>query len=103
MSRNLIKPFFPKAPETYDRAYMDQVVRSFSVYIEQMQNPGAGRDTGMVLTNLQTDDQGLEVGALFQYRDAAGVMGQIKIVVADQPNLRGNTATGSVGSVTVTT
>ena len=101
MSRNLVKPFFPKAPETYDRAYMDQVVRSFSVYIEQMQNPGAGRDTGMVLTNLQTDDQGLEVGALFQYRDAAGIMGQVKITVADQPNIRGNTSTGAVGAVTV--
>ena len=94
MSRNLVKPFFPKA-------YMDQVVRSFSVYIEQMQNPGAGRDTGMVLTNLQTDDQGLEVGELFQYRDAAGVMGQVKITVADQPNIRGNTSTGGVGAVTV--
>jgi len=101
MSRNLVKPFFPKAPETYDRAYMEQVVRSFSVYIEQMQNPGAGRDTGMVLTNLQTDDQGLEVGELFQYRDAAGIMGQIKITVADQPNIRGNTSTGAVGAVTV--
>ena len=101
MSRNLVKPFFPKAPETYDRAYMEQVVRSFSVYIEQMQNPGAGRDTGMVLTNLQTDDQGLEVGELFQYRDAAGIMGQVKITVADQPNIRGNTSTGAVGAVTV--
>ena len=101
MSRNLVKPFFPKAPETYDRTYMDQVVRSFSVYIEQMQNPGAGRDTGMVLTNLQTDDQGLEVGELFQYRDAAGIMGQVKITVADQPNIRGNTSTGAVGAVTV--
>tara|TARA_R100001244_G_scaffold108121_1_gene80035 strand:- start:459 stop:773 length:315 start_codon:yes stop_codon:yes gene_type:complete len=101
MSRNLVKPFFPKAPEEYDQKYMEQVVRSFSVYIEQMQNPGAGRDTGMVLTNLQTDDQGLEVGELFQYRDAAGIMGQVKITVADQPNLGGNTSTGGVGAVTV--
>lgn len=103
MSRNLIKPFFPRAPDEYDRTYMESVVLAFSVYLEQMQNPGQGRHTELVLTNLQTDDQGLEVGALFQYRDAAGVMGQIKIVVADQPNLRGSTATGSVGSVTVTT
>jgi|TARA_R110002153_G_scaffold126376_2_gene273739 hypothetical protein len=101
MSRNLVKPFFPKAPEEYDQKYMEQVVRSFSVYIEQMQNPGAGRDTGLVLTNLQTDDQGLEIGELFQYRDAAGIMGQVKVTVADQPNLRGNTSTGGVGAVTV--
>ena len=101
MSRNLVKPFFPKAPEEYDQKYMEQVVRSFSVYIEQMQNPGAGRDTGMVLTNLQTDDQGLEVGELFQYGDSAGIMGHVKITVADQPNLRGITSTGGIGSVAV--
>ena len=101
MSRNLVKPFFPKAPDAYDQKYMEQVVRSFAVYIEQIQNPGAGRDTGLVLTNLQTDDQGLEIGALFQYRDAAGIMGQVKITVADQPNLRGNVSTGGIGAVTV--
>ena len=72
MSRNLIKPFFPRAPDEYDRTYMESVVLAFSVYLEQMQNPGQGRHTELVLTNLQTDDQGLEVGALFQYRDAAG-------------------------------
>tara|TARA_R100001377_G_scaffold19025_1_gene9920 strand:- start:739 stop:1053 length:315 start_codon:yes stop_codon:yes gene_type:complete len=101
VSRNLIKPFFPKAPEEYDRKYMESVVLAFSVYLEQMQNPGAGRNTGIVLTNLQTDDQGLEVGELFQYRDAAGVMGQVKVTVADQPNLRGNAVIGAVGAVTV--
>ena len=101
MSRNLIKPFFPRAPDEYDRKYMESVVLAFSLYLEQMQNPGAGRNTGIVLTDLQTDDQGLEVGELFQYRDAAGIMGQVKITVADQPNLGGNTSTGGVGAVTV--
>jgi len=101
MSRNLTLPFFPKAPQEYDRNYMEQVVLSFSLYLEQMQNPGANRGTGIVLTALQTDDQGLEVGELFQYRDAAGIMGQVKITVADQPNLGGNTSTGGVGAVTV--
>ena len=101
MSRNLVKPFFPKAPEAYDQNYMEQVVRSFAVYIEQMQNPGANRGTGIVLTGLQTDDQGLEIGEVFQYRDAAGVMGQLKITVADQPNLGGNVSTGGIGAVTV--
>ena len=101
MSRNLIKPFFPRAPEAYNQEYMEQVVQSFAVYLEQMQNPGAGRNTGIVLTALQTDDQGLEQGELFQYRDAAGVMGQVKVTIADQPNLRGNAVTGAVGAVTV--
>ena len=103
MSRNLVLPFFPTPPEQYDQQYMTEVMRAFSVYLTQMQNPGEGRNTGLVLTNLQTDDQGLEVGAIFQYRDVAGMMGNLKITVADTPNLRGNSATGSVGSVTVTT
>tara|TARA_R110000824_G_scaffold159859_1_gene334420 strand:+ start:2327 stop:2641 length:315 start_codon:yes stop_codon:yes gene_type:complete len=103
MSRNLIKPYFATAPAKYDQQYMEDLVRSFAIYLEQMQNPGAGRSTGLVLTSLQNDDQGLEVGELFQYRDAAGLMGQVKIVVADQPNLRGNSVSGAVGSVTVTT
>ena len=103
MSRNLVRPFFPIPPQEYDQMYFDEVIRSFAVYLDQMQNPREGRHTRLVLTNLQNDDQGLEVGSLFQYRDAAGIMGQIKIVVANQPNLRGNSITGSVGSVTVTT
>ena len=100
MSRNLIKPFFPTAPETYDKGYMEQVVLSFSLYLEQMQNPGEGRGTRLVLTDLPLSDQGLEVGSLFQYRDA-GTMGVVKITTANQPNLLGIFSTGEVGAVTV--
>lgn len=102
MSRNLVLPFFPVPPEQYNQQYMEEIVRSFSIYLTQIQNPGEGRHTELVLTNLQTDDQGLEVGALFQYTDVFGGMSSIKIVVADASNLRGNSAIGSVGSVTVT-
>ena len=69
-----------------------------SIYLTQMQNPGEGRHTELVLTNVQTDDQGLEVGALFK----SETTGNLKIAVADISNLRGNSATSSVGSVTVT-
>ena len=102
MSRNLIKPFFATAPAEYDQVYMEDLVRSFAIYLEQIQNPGEGRNTGLVLTALQNDDQGLEVGELFQYRDAAGLMGQVKITIVDQTNLRGNSVSGAVGAVTVT-
>ena len=63
MSRNLVRPFFPIPPQEYDQTYFDEVIRSFAVYLDQMQNPGEGRHTALVLTNLQTDDQGLEVGS----------------------------------------
>ena len=98
MSRNLVLPFFPVPPEQYDQQYMEEIVRSFSTYLTQIQNPGEGRHTELVLTNLKTHDQGLEVGAIFK----VGTTGNLKIVVADIPHVRGNSATSSVGSVTVT-
>jgi len=77
--------------------YFAEIVRSFSTYLEQMQNPGEGRHNRLVLTNLQTDDSGLETGALFQQD------GFVKITQIDTPHVRGSLATGSVGTVTVTT
>ena len=77
MSRNLIKPFFARPPAEYDQKYMSDLIQSFALYLEQMQNPGEGRHTRLTLTNLPTSDQGLEVGGLFQYRDAAGLPGVV--------------------------
>jgi hypothetical protein len=97
MSRNLVQPFFPVAPNEYSSRYFDEIVRSFSVYLQQQQNPGEGRNTFIVLTALQTDDVGLETGALFQQG------GFVKIALANTPHVRGSSALGSVGSVTVVT
>jgi len=95
-SRNLSKPYFPTPPTEYSQRFMAEVVRAFSVYIEQMQNPGEGRATFIVLTNLQTSDYGLETGALFQQN------GFVKVTRANAPHVVGVVGTGSVGSVTVT-
>jgi len=103
MSRNLVLPFFPVPPEEYSQEYMAEVMRSFANYLTQIQNPGEGRNTTLTLTNLQTDDQGLPIGELFEYRDASGMMGYVKIAIANASNLRGIEATSGVGSVTVTT
>ena len=97
MSRNLVRPFFPIPPSEYNQGYFNEVIRAFSVFLDQSQNPGEGRNTTLVLTALPNSDQGLETGSLFQ-RD-----GFVKIATADQPNLLGVLATGVVGSVTVTT
>ena len=101
MSRNLIKPFFARPPAEYDQKYMSDLVQSFALYLEQMQNPGEGRHTRLTLTNLPTSDQGLEVGGLFQYRDAAGLPGVVRITCSNQTKLPSISGTGSVGSVTV--
>ena len=60
-----------------------------------MQNPGDLRATELTLTNLQTDNVGLEVGALFK---SAGF---VKITELDSPTLRGSGVVGQVGQVTV--
>lgn len=95
MSRNLVRPFFPVPPAEYQQWYFAEIVRSFSVYLEQIQNPGEGRNTFIVLTALQTDDVGVEPGTVFNHG------GYLKISESNTPHVRGVSATGSVGSVTV--
>lgn len=97
MSRNLVKPFFPVPPGEYFQPYFAEIVRSFSVYLEQIQNPGEGRNTFTVFTNLQTDDVGLEVGSVFNHG------GYLKVSELNTPHVRGSGATGQVGTVTVNT
>lgn len=97
MARNLILPFFPIPPQEYDQQYLAEVVRSFSIYLQQQLNPGEGRMTALTLTNLQEDDFRLEEGALFQQD------GFVKITRKFIPHARGSSATGAVGEVTVTT
>ena len=96
MSRKLTLPFFPSAPEEYAQQYMAEIVRLFSLYVTQMQNPGEGRNTSLVLTNLQDHDRGLEVGELFEQD------GFIKITKSTVLHPQGLSGAASVGSVSVT-
>ena len=43
---------FPKPPQSYDMRYMSELTRVFSVFQQQVQNPGPVRATTLVLTNL---------------------------------------------------
>ena len=97
MSRDLILPYFAVPPREYDQNYFANLTRSFATYMQQQQNPGEERATKLTLTDLQTDDSGLETGALFQQD------GFVKIVLINKPHVRGSSGTGGVGSVTVTT
>lgn len=74
MSRDLVPPQFPLAPEEYDRQYFDEMVRSLTQLVIQIQNPGELRGTKITLTDLPTSATGLESGAL--YNDS----GTVKIV-----------------------
>lgn len=74
MSRQLVPPQFPLAPAEYDRQYFDEMVRSLTQLVVQLQNPGELRGTKITLTDLPTSPTDLETGAL--YNDS----GTVKIV-----------------------
>lgn len=95
--RRLVLPQFPNAPQEYDMRYMVEVVRSFSVFLEQYNNPGDMRGTELTLTNLPQNDAGLEEGAIFQQD------GILKITIPYKPHPAGVSATGTAGGVTVST
>jgi len=97
MSRLNAIPYFPNAPQQYDQKYIAEVVRAFSVFVQQNQNPGEGRNTFTVFTDLKTDDFELENGAVFQQN------GFLKVSLKNAPHVRGLNGTGQVGPVTVVT
>ena len=95
MSRSLIRPQFPIAPEAYSQRYMSEIVRQFSLLIQQLQNPGDARHTVITLTNLPTDDVGLEQGSVYNHN------GFLKISELDTSSVRGSGLTVTIGTVTV--
>ena len=82
-------------PDQYNRQYMAQVVRAFSVFVQQVNNPGDAVYSNLRLTNLPTNDQGLQTGALFQHD------GFVKITQANSPHVAGVSGTSVLGTVTV--
>ena len=55
----LPKPYFPMPPGEYDRRYFAEIIRAFSVYLENATNPGRIRGTELTLTTSSGNvDQG---------------------------------------------
>lgn len=52
MASSAPAPFFPTPPEEYNRQYMAQLVRAFSVFVQQVNNPGDAIFTTLRLTAL---------------------------------------------------
>jgi hypothetical protein len=97
-SRQLTRVYFPNPPAEYQQDTIAAIQEAYETLIRQIQNPGDIRATNITLTNLQSgSDQGLEVGAVYEKE------GFLKIALANEPNALGVAATGSVGSVTVST
>jgi hypothetical protein len=74
MSRNLPLPYLPVPPAEYDQRYFAELVQSVAVFMQQTRNPGEGRFTNVVLTDLPTSPTGLAPGTL--YNDS----GTVKVV-----------------------
>lgn len=58
MSSNTPAPYFPTPPAGYDRAYMAQLVRAFSVFVQQVNNPGP-----ILATSITLNPQGEKIEA----------------------------------------
>lgn len=88
-------PFFPNPPEKYHRAYMADIQRAFGQFVQIVLNPGEDRVTSLVITNMASDDVGLEPGTLYKSGN---------VVLISQWNIaavRGSGAVGATGTVTV--
>jgi hypothetical protein len=97
MDYRVVFPTFPRPPNEYDQRHFQDLARSLEALVVAIRTAGEGRQTTIVLTNLQSNDVGLEVGTIFQ------VAGVLRVSMANLPYVTGNSATGNVGSVTVTT
>ena len=72
MSGNQVAPpRLPEAPEEYTRSYMQDLIRTLEIFIEQERNPGEIRATSVTITDLPTSATGLEAGTM--YNDAGTV------------------------------
>jgi len=61
MSRSVPIPYFPVPPGQYNQAYMAELIRAFSVYVQQVNTPGPWRATDLTLT---TEPGNVETGIL---------------------------------------
>ena len=64
-NRGVNLPYFPVPPAEYNQQYFSELVRSFSTYLQNMNNPGVGRQTTMALTALPTSTANLRDGDLY--------------------------------------
>jgi hypothetical protein len=76
-------PYFPNAPHAYDHRYMTEVVRAFSLYLAQAQNPGTAVFNTLNLLNLPTheDNSAAIAGGLSVNDVYKTATGELRIVI----------------------
>jgi hypothetical protein len=94
--RSFRSPPLPLAPQEYDREYFNQLIRVLGIYFSHLDSQNPLHLEGLVLTDLTETPVGLPPFSL--YRDKRSV----KILLPQDTGVLGESATVSVGSVTVT-
>ncbi len=76
-------PFFPTPPGEYNRQYMAQVIRAFSVFVQQVNNPGDAIFTTLRLTALPVyaNNAAALAGGLIEGDVYKTSTGELRIVV----------------------
>ena len=95
MSRNLVPPRLPQPNGELTLDYMNDLITSLDLFIQQQTNPGEGRNTKLVFTALPTVVVGLEQGTFYR------VGNDVKVSLLNIAGVDGNSLTMSLGSVTV--
>lgn len=96
MDRRTPFPTFPIPGPSYSQRFMADLINALNRMTVILRNPGEGRATTIVLTNLQSNDSGLEPGTIFE------INGVLHISKTNIAYLAGIGASGQVGTVAVT-
>jgi hypothetical protein len=94
-SRDVASPRLPLPIGDVDQAYIIDLVRALDFFIQQSDNPGEGRNTKLVFTEMPTSDVGLEEGTLYRQGN------NVKISLLNIAGVDGSSGTATLGSVTV--
>ena len=97
MDYRVVFPTFSRPPSDYDRKYFDDLIRSLDALVVAIRTAGEGRQTTIILTDLQSNDSGLSPGTMFE------VNGALRISKLNLAYLQGSSGKGHAGSVSVTT
>lgn len=83
MPTNASPPFFPTPPDQYSRQYMAQLIRAFSVFVQQVNNPGDAIFTTLRLTALPVyaNNAAAVAGGLIEGDVYKTSTGELRIVV----------------------
>jgi len=95
MSRGLVPPRLPQPLGVVSTDYINDLVSVLDLFIQQQVNPGEGRNTKIVFTELPTSDVGLEQGTLYR------IGNDVKVSLLNIAGVDGNSGTTTLGSVTV--